>query len=101
MGPKSTTLILFFIRNFFIFSFKSKPAWSDDKDTFLNFPYFDGIHRFLPALFNGFGYNTYFHPVSHRARLKGNSKYGIIGRMLKGMYDIIRVKLIILKNNDK
>ena len=65
-----------------------------DKRIFLRFPYFDGIHRFLPALFNGFGYNTYFHPVSHRARLKGNSKYGIIGRMLKGMYDIIRVKLI-------
>ena len=71
------------------------------KDSFLKIPYFDGIHRFLPALFKGFGYNTYFHPVSHRARLKGNSKYGIIGRMLKGIYDIVRVKLIILKNNDK
>ena len=72
-----------------------------DKKIFLSFPFFDGVHRFLPALFKGFGYNTYFHPVSHRARLKGNSKYGIIGRMLKGIYDIVRVKLIILKNNDK
>ena len=31
-----------------------------DKNIFLQFEYFNGIHRFLPALFNGFGYKTFF-----------------------------------------
>ena len=26
-----------------------------DREIFLSFPYFDGMHRFLPALFKGFG----------------------------------------------
>ena len=36
------------------------------------FPYFDGMHRFLPALFRGFGYETVFINVNHRKR-----KFGI------------------------
>lgn len=69
-----------------------------NKSIFLNFPFFDGIHRFLPALFKGFGYKTYFVKVNHRHRLSGVSKYGTFTRLLWGIRDIIKVKKIIKKN---
>ena len=69
-----------------------------DKNIFLKFPYFDGIHRFLPALFLGFGYKTSFINVDHRKRKYGISKYGTMNRLFKGIRDIIKVKKI-LKNN--
>ena len=75
-----------------------------NKKIFLHFPFFDGIHRFLPALFKGYGYKTCFIPVDHRLRIHGKSSYGIIGRLFKGIYDLIRVKKIIKNkieaNND-
>jgi len=75
-----------------------------DKDIFLSFPFFDGLHRFLPALFKGYGMNTFFMNVDHRLRISGISKYGTLDRLYKGIIDIIRVKKIIrtyrLKNKD-
>jgi dolichol-phosphate mannosyltransferase len=71
-----------------------------DKKIFLKLPYFNGIHRFLPALFKGYGYNTNFIEVSHRKRKYGNSKYGTINRLFRGIRDIVRVNRII-KNNNK
>ena len=71
-----------------------------DREIFLMFPFFDGIHRFLPALFKGFGYKTVFIEVNHRKRHKGISKYGTISRLLWGIRDIYKV-LKILKNKDK
>ncbi|PPR47745.1 MAG: Undecaprenyl-phosphate 4-deoxy-4-formamido-L-arabinose transferase [Alphaproteobacteria bacterium MarineAlpha5_Bin8] len=69
-----------------------------DKKIFLNFYEFDGIHRFLPALFNGYGYKVFFLPVNHRARIHGQSKYGTLKRAIKGISDIFLVKKLI-KNN--
>ena len=69
-----------------------------DRETFLSFPFFDGLHRFLPALFKGFGKNTLFIDVDHRPRIAGISKYGTIDRLFKGILDIIRVKKIIRNN---
>lgn len=71
-----------------------------DKKIFLSFPYFDGIHRFLPALFKGYGCNNYYIDVDHRPREKGSSKYGTIERLYRGIFDIIRVMKII-KNFNK
>ncbi len=68
-----------------------------DKKAFLEFPFFDSIHRFLPALFKGYGHKTFFLNVDHRPRIKGVSKYGTIDRLFKGIKDIFRVKKI-LKN---
>lgn len=70
------------------------------KNIFLEFPYFDGMHRFLPALFKGYSYKTTFIEVNHRKRKYGISKYGTINRLVKGIKDIIRVKRII-KNYNK
>ncbi len=72
-----------------------------DKNIFLNFPYFNGIHRFLPALFKGYGYKTYFINVDHRPRKKGKSNYGTIDRLYRGIIDIIKVRKIIKKNISK
>ena len=66
-----------------------------DKNKFLEFPFFDGIHRFLPALFNGYGYKVLFINVEHRARMSGKSKYGTIDRLFKGIFDLIKVNNII------
>ena len=66
-----------------------------DKHIFLSIPFFNGIHRFLPALFKGFGYKTFFIEVTHRERFAGDSKYGTFDRLFKGIKDIYRVKKII------
>lgn len=71
-----------------------------NKDIFLSFPYFDGIHRFLPALFKGYGYKTKFINVSHRKRNYGVSKYGTINRLFKGIRDMLKVKKIIHNKNN-
>tara|TARA_B100001964_G_C14149116_1_gene561164 strand:+ start:487 stop:1245 length:759 start_codon:yes stop_codon:yes gene_type:complete len=68
-----------------------------DKFVFLQFPFFNGMHRFLPALFKGYGSKTVFLSVDHRYRRFGNSKYGTILRLLSGVRDIIKVALIIKK----
>ncbi len=68
-----------------------------DKNIFLSFRFFNGIHRFLPALYNGFGYKISFVNVNHRHRKYGVSKYGIVNRLFKGIYDMIKVYFIINK----
>ncbi len=68
-----------------------------NKDIFLSFPFFDGIHRFLPALYKGYGYKTQFINVNHRKRKYGVSKYGTFFRLFRGVLDMYRV-IKILRN---
>ena len=70
-----------------------------DKNIFLKFPYFNGIHRFLPSLFVGYNYNPRYVMVSHRPRKKGISNYGTFDRLYRGVIDIIKV-IKIIKNRD-
>ena len=75
-------------------------AWTRkifDKKTFIELPYFDGIHRFLPALFKGYGHETKFIEVNHRIRKYGKSNYGTIDRLVYGIVDLIRVFKIVNK----
>ena len=58
------------------------------------------MHRFLPALFKGYGKKTYFIDVDHRPRIHGSSKYGTLSRLFYGIIDLIRVYYII-KNYKK
>ncbi len=73
-----------------------------DKNIFLKFPFFDGMHRFIPALFSGFNKKTFFISVNHRHRIHGKSNYGTIERLYKGIYDMYKVSKIIknFKNNN-
>lgn len=66
-----------------------------DKNIFLSFPYFDGIHRFLPALFKGYGYKTKYIDVNHRNRKYGISNYGTLYRLFQGIRDMIKVRKIL------
>lgn len=66
-----------------------------NRKTFLYFPFFNGIHRFLPALFKGYGKEVIFLDVDHRIRKGGKSKYGTLNRLFKGLKDMFYVKKII------
>lgn len=66
-----------------------------DKNTFLQFPEFNSIHRFIPALFTGYNKKTKFIPVDHRKRIYGKSNYGTVKRLFQGINDMIKVKKII------
>ncbi len=61
------------------------------RDKFLDLPYFDHMHRFLPALIIRAGGQVISEPVSHRARLKGYSKYGTLDRLWAGITDLMGV----------
>jgi dolichol-phosphate mannosyltransferase len=58
---------------------------------FLELPYFDHMHRFLPALFQRAGARVVSVPVNHRARQRGVSKYGLLDRLWVGIVDIFGV----------
>ena len=61
------------------------------RDAFLALPYFDHMHRYLPALMAREGLMVSFAPVSHRAREHGRSKYTNIGRALVAIRDLMGV----------
>jgi dolichol-phosphate mannosyltransferase len=58
---------------------------------FLELPLFEGMHRFLPALFGALGLGLVMHPVADRKRLTGRSKYSNLGRALVGVPDLLTV----------
>lgn len=58
---------------------------------FLRLPYFDHMHRFLPALVRREGLGVMVVPVRHRPRAAGTSKYGNVRRALVGVVDLLGV----------
>ena len=58
---------------------------------FLELPFFDHLHRFLPALFMRAGYEVVSVVVNHRPRTLGESKYGTFNRLWVGIVDICGV----------
>ena len=58
---------------------------------FLSLPYFDHIHRFLPALMKREGLAVGLLAVNHRLRVHGKSKYGINNRLWVGLVDLAGV----------
>ncbi|MBP7711060.1 MAG: glycosyltransferase family 2 protein [Gammaproteobacteria bacterium] len=61
------------------------------RDFFLSLPYFDHVHRFLPALALREGGGVLSVPVSHRPRAAGSSKYGVSNRLWVGIVDLLGV----------
>jgi glycosyltransferase involved in cell wall biosynthesis len=61
------------------------------RDAYLALPYFDHMHRYLPALMMREGYDVAFEPVSHRKRLTGRSKYTNAGRLRPALRDLAGV----------
>jgi len=62
-----------------------------ERDAFLALPYFDHMHRFLPALFIRHGWGVVSVPVNHRPRLRGKSHYGVGNRLWVGLVDMAGV----------
>ena len=58
------------------------------RDDFLALPYFDHLHRFLPALVIRHGGHVVSVPVNHRPRLRGRSHYGVGNRLFVGIVDM-------------
>ncbi len=61
------------------------------REAFLELPYFDHMHRFLPALMHRAGWETRSVEVNHRPRLRGRSNYGLHNRLWVGIVDLFGV----------
>ena len=61
------------------------------RDVYMNLPFFDALHRFLPALVRRDGYGVAHVDVVDRPRLKGVSKYGFFDRLGAGIVDLMGV----------
>jgi len=61
------------------------------RDAFLALPYFDGLHRFLPALVRRDGLTIAYVDVIDRARRHGQSNYGMWDRLWIGILDLAGV----------
>jgi dolichol-phosphate mannosyltransferase len=61
------------------------------RDMFLGLPYFDGLHRFLPALVRRDGFDIGYVDVVDRPRHSGVSNYGFFDRLWVGILDLAGV----------
>jgi glycosyltransferase involved in cell wall biosynthesis len=61
------------------------------RDLFVALPYFDGLHRFLPALARREGYDVGYVEVVDRLRRAGVSNYGMWDRLWIGILDLAGV----------
>lgn len=61
------------------------------RDAFLRLPYFDHIHRYLPALMIREGWRNLYLDVGHRHRETGRSKYTNFGRLMASLSDLLGV----------
>ena len=69
-----------------------------ERAAFLDLPYFDHMHRYLPALMQRAGWKTVSIPVNHRPRGTGTSKYNNFNRALVGISDLRGVAWLIRRN---
>lgn len=58
------------------------------RDVFLELPYFDHMHRYMPAMIRADGYEAEFVDVNHRDREHGISKYNNFGRLAAAASDL-------------
>ena len=59
------------------------------REAYLDLPWFDHIHRFMPAMMLREGWRVATVPVTHRERCGGTSKYGVLSRGLVGVPDLL------------
>jgi dolichol-phosphate mannosyltransferase len=61
------------------------------RQSYLDLPFFSGLHRFMPALLKHYGHDCLFTPVNDRLRIHGVSKSDFVGRAVRGAYDLFGV----------
>ncbi len=69
-----------------------------ERAAFLDLPYFDHMHRYLPALMQRAGWRTVSVPVNHRPRTAGVSKYNNLRRAWVGISDLRGVAWLIKRS---
>ncbi len=69
-----------------------------ERAAFLDLPYFDHMHRYLPALMLRDGWQVESVPVHHRPRATGVSKYNNLDRALAGISDLRGVAWLIRRS---
>lgn len=69
-----------------------------EREAFLDLPYFDHMHRYLPALVQRAGWRTLSVPVNHRQRGAGSSNYTNLGRAWVGLADLLGVAWLIRRS---
>jgi dolichol-phosphate mannosyltransferase len=69
-----------------------------ERAAFMELPYFDHMHRYLPALMQRAGFRTVSVPVNHRPRSAGVSKYGMWNRLWVGISDLRGVAWLIRRS---
>ncbi|MFV2005627.1 MAG: glycosyltransferase family 2 protein [Gammaproteobacteria bacterium] len=78
------------------------------REAYLAIPFFDHLHRFLPAMMINGGGKVISVEVNHRERQLGSSHYGFFDRLWVGIFDIMGViwlksrttHPVIIKNSD-
>ena len=65
------------------------------REAYLALPYFDALHRFMPALMKREGYMVAHYDVRDRPRLSGVSNYGFFDRLWVGIADLAGVRWLI------
>ena len=64
-------------------------------------PYFDNMHRFLPALARRHGFTVREIPVNDRPRVHGLSKYGFFDRAVVSFLDLVGVYWLVRRYSDR
>jgi dolichol-phosphate mannosyltransferase len=70
------------------------------RELFLALPFFDGLHRFLPALVRREGYDIAYVDVVDRPRHSGTSNYGLFDRLWVGIADLLGVFWLIRRKQN-
>ena len=69
------------------------------REALLRLPYFDHMHRFVPALMRREGFTLLSQKVNHRPRARGRSKYGTLDRLWVGIVDLVGVMWLLRRRN--
>jgi glycosyltransferase involved in cell wall biosynthesis len=70
------------------------------RDAFLLLPYFDHMHRYMPALMLREGFGVEYLDVNHRPRGAGRSKYTNLGRLAAAATDLFGVMWLRSRRRD-
>lgn len=93
-GKKLSSSFANWFRNLFLkdgISDTGCPLKVFDREFFLKIPYFNGFHRFFPALTQIYGGSVKVIPVQHFPRVQGKSKFNAWNRMIQPLLDMLLV----------
>lgn len=68
------------------------------RDAYFDLPFFDHIHRFMPAMMLREGWQVQTVAVTHRPRQSGRSKYSNLARGLVGIPDLLGAAWLIMRS---